>query len=136
MPYPICPTNSSYRARVSRAYLAGGNLAAERDYLDVRDVVRAYVALVEKGTPGEVYNICSGHSHSMQSFVDKLLQMATAKIQIEVTKGRFRPIDLPRLVGNNAMLRKVTGWKPYFSIDEMLSAVLEDCRTRVATETD
>ncbi len=109
-----------------------GNLAAERDYLDVRDVVRAYVAIGEKGKFGDVYNICSGHSHSMQSFVDKLIQRATTKIQIEVDEARFRPIDLPRLVGDNNALRKATGWKPYYSIDDMLYAVLEDCRQRVS----
>ena len=125
-------------ARIERGLaepiLRVGNLTAERDYLDVRDVVRAYVALGEKGKAGQVYNICSGHSHSMQSFVNKLIQMATIKIQIEVDEARFRPIDLPRLVGDNSALRKVTDWKPYFSIDEMLSAVLEDCRVRVANE--
>jgi GDP-4-dehydro-6-deoxy-D-mannose reductase len=123
-------------ARIERGLaepiLRVGNLAAERDYLDVRDVVRAYVALAEKGKAGQVYNICNGHSHSMQSFVGKLIQMARIKIQIEVDQTRFRPIDLPRLVGENSALRKATGWKPYFSMDEMLESVLEDCRARVA----
>jgi GDP-4-dehydro-6-deoxy-D-mannose reductase len=111
-----------------------GNLSAERDYLDVRDVVRAYVLLIEHGKPGQAYNICSGHSHSIRSFVDKLLSFATVPIQIEVDESRLRPIDLPRLVGDNTALRKQTGWKPQFTIDDMLLAVLEDCRQRVNSQ--
>jgi GDP-4-dehydro-6-deoxy-D-mannose reductase len=109
-----------------------GNLKAERDYLDVRDVVKAYEAIALQGAPGEAYNVCSGEAHSIESFVDTLLAMSTADIEVEVDEARLRPLDLPRLAGDSSKLRQTTDWEPTIPIDQMLRDVLEDCRQRVS----
>lgn len=114
--------------------LSVGNLKAERDYLDVRDVVKAYETIGLKGTAGEAYNVCSGEAHSIERFVEILLDMATVDIKVEVDEARLRPLDLPRLAGDNTKLRETTGWKPTISIEQMLRDVLDDCRQRVSAQ--
>lgn len=114
--------------------LSVGNLKAERDYLDVRDVVKAYEAIALKGTPGEAYNVCSGEAYSIKHFVEILLGMATEDIKVEVDEARLRPLDLPRLAGDNSKLIQATGWKPEIPIEQMLRDVLEDCRQRVSAQ--
>jgi GDP-4-dehydro-6-deoxy-D-mannose reductase len=111
-----------------------GNLSAQRDFLDVRDVVRAYNMLVRQGESGAIYNICSGYSYSIRDLVDRLIYLSGVEITIEVDEARLRPVDLPRVVGDNTALRRATGWKPLHTIDEMLALVLNDCRQRLADE--
>ena len=74
-----------------------GNLAAERDFSDVRDIVRAYRLALEKGNAGEVYNIGSGQSHSIQYILDTLLRLAGIPIAVEQDPARMRPSDTPRV---------------------------------------
>lgn len=111
-----------------------GNLSPQRDFLDVRDVVRAYNMLVRQGDAGAIYNVCSGYSYSIRDLVDRLIFQSGADITIEVDEARLRPVDLPRVIGDNAALRRATGWKPLYTIDEMLALVLNDCRQRLADE--
>lgn len=112
--------------------LAVGNLKAERDYTDVRDVVRAYWLLLERGAPGEVYNICSGHSWSVQQILDFLLGQATRKpIEVRQDPARLRPSDVPRLVGSSRKLQQATGWQPCIPFEQTLLDVLDYWRGRV-----
>ena len=89
-----------------------GNLDSRRDYSDVRDVVRAYRLLAQRGEAGGVYNVCSGKSIAMRSVVDDLIRLADVNVTIAIDPARMRPSDTPDIVGENARLRTQTGWAP------------------------
>jgi GDP-4-dehydro-6-deoxy-D-mannose reductase len=108
-----------------------GNLAAVRDFLDVRDVVRAYLLLLEHGTPGEAYNICSGKPRSIQSLLDALLSLSNTKVALRQVDSRIRPSDISHLVGDNSKLRECTGWEPAYRIEDTLLELLEQWRKNV-----
>ncbi len=110
-----------------------GNLSAERDYLDVRDVVQAYRLLLEKGTPGEVYNVCSDTSRSLQSIVEDLTRLATTRVSFEVDPTRLRPSDSPRICGDSKRLRKATGWTPAIPFEQTLRELLAYWREKEAS---
>jgi len=105
-----------------------GNLAAERDFTDVRDVVRAYHLLLERGAPGEAYNVCSGAGHSIQSLLDTLLSYSPAAIEVRQDPARMRPSDVPRRVGDARKLRAATGWAPEIPFERTLLDILNDWR--------
>ncbi len=108
-----------------------GNLSARRDFTDVRDVVRAYVLALEHGTPGEVYNIGSGESHSIQSLLDRMLQLSSVSITVEIDPARLRPSDVPDVICDATRLRAATGWQPRISLAQSLSDLLAFERTQV-----
>lgn len=109
-----------------------GNLKARRDYTDVRDMVRGYWLLAQKGRPGEVYNLCSGESHAIQEILDFFLAQATVKnIRVEEDPARLRPSDLPNLFGSAAKAHAETGWQPQITFEQMLLDVLNYWRERV-----
>ncbi len=105
-----------------------GNLEAERDFTDVRDVVRAYRLALERCKEGEVYNIGSGRSVSVQRLLDMLLSYATRSIRVEQDPARLRPSDVPRSVCDYTKFRAATGWQPKISIEQSLRDVLADWR--------
>jgi len=108
-----------------------GNLEAKRDFTDVRDVVRAYWLVLEKGEPGEVYNIASGKAIKIKELLDMLLKMTDAKIKVEQDPVRMRPSDVPILLGDSSKLRERTGWKPEISFEKTLEDTLDYWRERV-----
>jgi len=89
-----------------------GNLEAERDFLDVRDVVRAYVLALDRGDAGAVYNIGSGVPVRIRAVLDLLLESSPARVTVESDPARARPADVPLLVADSAALRDATGWRP------------------------
>jgi GDP-4-dehydro-6-deoxy-D-mannose reductase len=97
-----------------------GNLDAARDLTDVRDMVRAYALLMKLGTPGTVYNVASGVSHSMRAVLDGLVARSRVPVRIETDAQRMRPHDVPFLVGDASRLRAATGWSPEITFDRML----------------
>jgi GDP-4-dehydro-6-deoxy-D-mannose reductase len=105
--------------------LRTGNLAARRDLTDVRDVVRAYRALLISGTPGEVYNVCRGESVSIREVAERLLAAAGVDVPIEVDPDRVRAVDIPDLRGDPSKLAAATGWSPTVPFDTTLADVLE-----------
>jgi GDP-4-dehydro-6-deoxy-D-mannose reductase len=111
-----------------------GNLAARRDYSDVRCVVDAYVRLLEQRGGPPVFNVATGTALSMRSILDRMLAMATLEIAVEVDPSRIRPADIPLLVGSPRRLTESTGWRPIRSLDETLADVLNAAREGVATE--
>ena len=121
-------------SRIARAEVEGveeipvGSLTAVRDLSDVRDVVRAYRLLAEHGEAGEVYNVCSGHGVSIQAIADQLLAHSTAPIRLVTDPALVRPIDAPRMVGDNTRLRAATGWAPEYTLEQTLADVLEAAR--------
>ena len=108
-----------------------GDLSPRRDFTDVRDVVRAYRLLVERGTPGDVYNVCSGRDLSVQELADHLLTLARHPMQLETDPGLLRPVEIPVLRGDASKLRDTTGWQPEISIERTLSDLLDDRRSRL-----
>jgi GDP-4-dehydro-6-deoxy-D-mannose reductase len=108
-----------------------GNLEAIRDFTDVRDVVRAYWALLERGRPGEVYNVCSGRGLRIREVLERLLALAGVAVEVSVDPERLRPSDIPTLVGDRTRLKLATGWEPRIPIETTLADLLNDWRTRV-----
>lgn len=102
-----------------------GNLKAERDFTDVRDTVRGYVMALENGKLGEVYNIASGVIHSIEDLLNGLLSHTKHQIKVEVDPERFRPSDIPRLHGDAAKLRAITGWQPTIPFEKTLQDLLQ-----------
>ncbi|MFL6205828.1 MAG: GDP-mannose 4,6-dehydratase [Acidimicrobiales bacterium] len=109
-----------------------GDLSARRDFTDVRDVVRAYRLLVELGTPGEVYNVCTGRDLAVQELADRMLAMATRPMALEVDPSLLRPVEVPVLRGDATKLRDATGWEPMIPIEQTLSDLLDDQRAGVS----
>jgi len=108
-----------------------GNLTAQRDFTDVRDVVRAYRLLIERGQVGDAYNIASNQAFSIAEVLERLLSYATTAIRTEVDPLRLRPTDIPCIQGSYEKLNAVTGWEPQIPFADTLRAILEDCRQRV-----
>lgn len=109
-----------------------GNLEVRRDFLDVRDVVRAYALLLEHGEAGRAYNVCRGRADSLQSLVAALMQQSRLPLRLEVDPTRLRPADLPTLVGDSSRLRQRTGWEAEIPMERTLADVLDDWRRRLA----
>ena len=108
-----------------------GNLSPERDFTDVRDVVRAYRLMVAAGTAGEVYNVCSGTAVAVQSLAEQLIGMATVPMRLEPDPDLQRPVDIPVLRGDAAKLRRDTGWVPEIPLATTLRDLLDFQRARL-----
>lgn len=109
----------------SEPVLKVGNLMAKRDFTDVRDIVRAYAMVIEKGQPGEVYNIGSGKSYVIGDVLDMLLLYAKNNITVETYPELFRPADNPEFVCNAGKLHDLTGWQPEISLERSLKDILD-----------
>jgi GDP-4-dehydro-6-deoxy-D-mannose reductase len=128
----------SWSAQIARAEEAGGgsvrigDLTARRDITDVRDVARAYAALLDRAVPADTYNVASGQAVEMQRVLDLLVSLATAPIEIERDPERMRPAELPVICGDSSRLRAATGWAPTIPLEQTLTDMLT--AARAATE--
>lgn len=111
-----------------------GNMAAERDFTDVRDIVRAYFMLIEKGVGGQIYNVCSGTPRSIQSILDSLFKLTPVKIAQETDPNKFRPADTPVSFGDNSHIRDAIGWQPIITFEQTLADILNEARNNVHTK--
>ena len=111
-----------------------GNLEAERDFSDVRDVVRAYVSLIADGKPGEVYNVGSGEAHAVQEVLDVLLSMSHVKVEVRQDPARMRPSEVPRIVSDCTRIRDQVGWQTTIPFEQSLKDVLDYWRQQVRSE--
>lgn len=102
-----------------------GNLQVRRDYTDVRDVVRAYADIIEKGKQGEPYNVCAGVGYELQELLEKYEKFTNRKIKIVVDESRMRPVDIPILIGSNEKIKTDTGWQPVIPIETTLKDIFE-----------
>ena len=110
--------------------LSVGNLEAKRDFTDVRDMVKGYWQALEKGAPGEVYNLCSGKAWSIRQVLDLLLGMSKTKFEVRPDPARLRPSDVPILMGDGSKFEKATGWKPTIPFEQTLRDMLDYWRGR------
>lgn len=108
-----------------------GNLTAQRDFTDVRDMVRAYALAVLRGTPGAVYNIGSGRAVSMRDILDMLLRTSEHHITVQSDPARMRPADVPLVVCDNRRFQEATGWQPHISLEQTIHDLLAYYRQRV-----
>jgi GDP-4-dehydro-6-deoxy-D-mannose reductase len=111
-----------------------GNLDVVRDFTDVRDVVRGYRLLAEKGAPGEIYNLGTGQGTKIGDALHILAARAGRPVEVVVDPARVRPVDQPLLVADPSKLRAATGWEPRFSIEQTLADMLDYWRIAIARE--
>ena len=108
-----------------------GNLEAKRDFTDVRDTVRAYWLLLQKGEAGDVYNIATNTTIAIKDLLDMLLGLTDADIKVEVDPARLRPSDVPVLLGDYSKLHGLTGWKPEIPFKQTLDDLLAYWREKI-----
>jgi len=108
-----------------------GDLSCKRDWTDVRDFVRAYWLALEKGVPGEVYNVGSGVTRTVQSMLDLLLSMSSVSIKVRTDPTRMRPSDVRILWSNSDKFKAQTGWEPKIPFEQTLRDLLDYWRERV-----
>jgi GDP-4-dehydro-6-deoxy-D-mannose reductase len=106
-----------------------GSLDVRRDFLDVRDGVRGYMAIMERGEPGEAYNVCSGESLLLGDVVRRLVELSRTGAKLVVDPDRVRAVDIPTLSGDSSRLRSL-GWAPRVPLDETLEDLLRDAEAR------
>ena len=110
--------------------LVVGDLSAQRDFTDVRDVIEAYATVAERGLPTGIYNICSGQPRRVSDILEFLLQEAKTPIQVKVDPARLRPSDVPLFIGSAEKIRSQISWKPGHSFFESLRETLDWWRSQ------
>lgn len=118
------------RQGLQPAQLEVGDVDVTRDFLDVRDVLRAYLALLEQGRNGEVYNVCSGVEWRVRDLIAQMAGLLGVEVELLQDASRLRLSEQRRVVGCSKKLQQETGWKPSVSITETLQAVLSDWEAR------
>jgi GDP-4-dehydro-6-deoxy-D-mannose reductase len=127
----------SWTAQIARLELAGGgvlevgDLTAERDISDVRDVCRAYTLLLDGAVAAGTYNISSGRSIPMSRVVELLVSLARSPVEVRPAQERLRPAEIPRIVGDASRLRGATGWRPEIPLEQTLADTLDAARAAV-----
>lgn len=111
--------------------LSVGNLSAKRDFTDVRDIVRAYAALMECGKLGQIYNVGSGKVYAISEILDILQKLSSSDLEIHVDPQKLRPVDVPVIQCNNRKLQNDTDWKPEIMIEQTLQDVLDHYRKTI-----
>jgi GDP-4-dehydro-6-deoxy-D-mannose reductase len=127
----FCRQAARIEAGLQEPIIRVGNLSARRDFTDVRDVVRAYSLLAQKGQGGLAYNVGSGRALSIRSILDMILREAKADIRIERDEARFRPVDVPLVEADITRLSRTTGWRPEISIADTIADTLAWQRAQV-----
>ena len=120
--------------RTGSTSLTVGSLTPRRDFTDVRDVVRAYRLVIERGEPGRLYNVCSGRDVAVAEIADRLLALAHCELELVPDPALLRPVDVPVLRGDPHRLRRVTGWEPAIALDQTLADVLAYWEAQAGTD--
>ncbi len=116
---------------LNHAELITGDTSIIRDFLDVRDVVRAYYDLFNKGRKGEVYNVCSGKGLSLREIINMLTDILDIDIQIKEDETLKRPTDNRIIIGSNAKIKKETGWEPKIKLKESLIDIINYWQSQI-----
>ncbi len=107
-----------------------GNLEVFRDFCDVRDVVRAYVRLLELGDSNQIYNVASGTAVQLRGILDRLLSLTPLEVDVQIDPNKLRPSDIARLCGDFSKLNLATGWTPAIPLEQTLADLLEYWREK------
>lgn len=110
-----------------------GNLDAQRDFTDVRDVMRAYWLVITKGEAGQVYNVGSGQARPVRWLLETLLTLTSVQVEVKIDPTRLRPSDVPMSVCDNRRLVEATGWQPQVDLRQSLQDLLDGWRKEVRT---
>ena len=110
-----------------------GNVEVKRDFTDIRDVIRAYCMLLEKGKPGEVYNVCSGSAVRLADIIRMFESAAGRKVTIATEEARVRSNDVPLICGDPKKIRETTGWHPQISLPKTIADLLDYWRSQLAS---
>lgn len=108
-----------------------GNLSVFRDFTDVRDVVRAYSAIILQGKRGETYNVGSGKAMEIREMLETILSFSTASITIETDPAKLRPVDVPIIEADTSKLYNLTGWKPLIPFQQTVQETLDYWRNLI-----
>lgn len=127
----FCRQVAQIEAGMQKPVMYVGNLAAKRDFTDVRDVVRAYALLIRHGKAGETYNVGSGYAYAIREVLDLILSLSAAKIQIKTDPNKIRPVDVPVVEADISKLRQAAGWRPQIPLVQTLRETLEDWRAKI-----
>ncbi len=130
----FCRQVAEIEAGLREPVMRVGNLSARRDFTDVRDVVRAYVLLMEQGQTGETYNVGSGEAVSIAELLEKIVSMSCAQIQVAVDPARLRPVDVPVIEADITKLRACCGWRKEICLETTLKETLDYWREKTAAE--
>jgi GDP-4-dehydro-6-deoxy-D-mannose reductase len=125
----VLPSLARELARIRRrggpATLQAGDLGVTRDFLDVRDVVAAYIALLDKGVAGEIYNVCSGREVLLKDALALLMQVAGVEAEVATDASRLRPAEQRRMCGSARKLTETTGWQPRVDWRDTLTSLVD-----------
>lgn len=127
----FCRQAAEIEAGIRGAVIKTGNLDAKRDFTDVRDVVRAYALLAEKGKAGETYNVGSGCAVRIRDILQIILELSKVRICVETDPERFRPLDTAAVAADISKMQKITGWKPQIGLRRTIQETLDACREEV-----
>lgn len=112
-------------AKMIEPVIEVGNLDARREVTDVRDTVRAYHTILQRGRPGVVYNVCSGRACSISEVLERLVALSRVPVEVRVDPSRYRPNDLPLLLGDPERIERELGWTPRIPLEQTLADLLE-----------
>ncbi|HAG14297.1 MAG TPA: GDP-mannose 4,6 dehydratase [Ruminococcus sp.] len=124
----FCRQTAEIEAGLREAVIRTGNLSAKRDFTDVRDIVRAYAMLLEKGRAGEIYNVGSGKAIAVSDILEQIRSMSLVPFRTETDPERLRPVDVPIVAADTAKLRQDTGWEPQIPLADTLRSILDAAR--------
>lgn len=123
----VLPSFCKQAAEIEKSGKSGvikvGNLAAKRDFSDVRDIVRAYRMIIERGSCDKVYNIGSGKAYSLDELLEHIVSLCSQDIEVQVDPERFRPVDTPVICCDNSLIANELGWKAKYSVFDTLEEI-------------
>jgi len=130
----VLPSFCKQAAEIERSGKPGvikvGNLAAERDFSSVKDIVRAYRMIVESDDCTKIYNVGSGKAYSLKEMLEYIVSLSRQDIKIEIDPERFRPVDTPRVCCDFSLIQRELGWQPEYSIQDVLKEMFDDYCTK------
>jgi GDP-4-dehydro-6-deoxy-D-mannose reductase len=127
----FCKQVAEIEAGQKEAVIKVGNLSAKRDFTDVRDVVRAYALLAQKGIAGECYNVGSGHAIAIEEVLKMIVANSGVPIQVEVDPQKLRPVDVPIIEADITKIVSETGWRPEITLEQTIKETLDYWRNNV-----
>lgn len=125
----VLPSFCKQAAAIQHAGIPGeihvGNLSARRDFSDVRDIVRAYRMIIERGDDSKIYNVGSGKAYGLDEMLEYIVSLCSVEIRIKIDEDRFRPVDTPVVLCDNSAIKNDLAWEPRYSIFDTLKEMYE-----------